>query len=244
MTSKNFDRGRSTGEREGTPAYGGPDEASRVSGGGIASLGIGPDHGLRNEPIAGHGTMAPAGRHSARLVDGTDVVLGPTNREVQGVAAERMAQTMSLPQLRQADLVRRGGATGKRDFPDGGHVHGDSLNKIVVGRAYARPGPSGHDPGDDEASGDYLHDQDPLAKYGTGILSARSVLGPGQDYGSGYPAFPAAHSQFPVMNEDILEGFAARTAAISSNYIPSARPARPSDPRKVGQPLRRGRKGR
>jgi hypothetical protein len=32
MTNPNFDQGRSVGEREGIPAYGGPDEAYRLSG--------------------------------------------------------------------------------------------------------------------------------------------------------------------------------------------------------------------
>ncbi len=148
-----------------------------------------------------------------------------------------MAANASVAQYQHAEWVRRG-MPGKQDFSDGtGRATGriKAVHQFGLGPNYDRPGPSGHDPGDDTVTADYLRrGQDPLAKYGDGILSARSVLGPDQDYGSGFTRLHEA-SQFPTMGTDILNGVIARSEQRATSYVPPGKSARPVSNRRLGQ---------
>lgn len=244
MTNPNFDQGRSTGEREGSPAYGAPDEVNHVSDDmdkyqGVAGL-LPTDVGNRYAPIRGRATIVPIpGTHGNQVVNGTGVVTSPTNRQIQDLVLERMAQNVSTAQYDHSHTIAVQRPGGKQDFPDGtgrSKIHATLQYDYGLGDAYARPGPSGHDPGeDDSVAGDYLRDQDPLAKYGNGILSARGTLGP-QDYGSGFPRDPV--SQFPTVGDDLLAGFQQREATLAASYIPRTKPAAPVSNRLVGQSSR------
>src|ERR1700733_30415 len=149
MSMNSFNRGRSTGEREGVPAYGNPDEVRRVSGGGVAGL-LPPDSGNRRAPIRGNARMERIpGTHGSQPVAGTGVVLSPTDRQVQGAVALRMAENISMPQYNHAVWVVERGMPGKADAPDGTPRTSGRIKAVQaygLGNAYARPGPSGHSP--------------------------------------------------------------------------------------------------
>jgi hypothetical protein len=140
-------------------------------------------------------------------------------------------QNLSMPQMAHGLTQVARGMPGKADHPSTpttNGLHGATRNPSPSGRvkavqtfglgpAYARPGPQ-DDTHTDNPPTDYFHSADPLEKY----VGARDVLGPGQEYGSG---FPRTHelSQFPTMGMDLLQGFVSRTAQVASNVVPPPR---------------------
>jgi hypothetical protein len=195
---KSFDQGRSTGEAEGTPLYGGPDQFRRVSGGvdgymGAAEL-LPADSGRRNEPVNGN--------------------IAPERHEVMGTWALRAAENLAEPQMAHGLTRLLRGMPDKQDYPDGGSK-GPPQGKIKavhqhdygLGPAYARPGPG--DPVNTTAPTDYFRrPAGPLDRY----MGAKELL-PSAEYGSGIPR-EYTRSRFPTMGDDLIAaaGKAARRA--------------------------------
>lgn len=207
MSKKSFDQGRSTGEREGVPAYGGPDEAYRVFGGGVAGL-LPRDSGTRREPIRGPGAVQRLpGTHGARVTDG--VIQHPSEFEVQGLVALRMAEAISAPQYAHAEWMTRG-MPGKADAPDGtprtsGRIK--AVNRFGLGAGLARTADAGHDPADTPVSTDYL--RQPLGPPAGALdkyVGAAGVLAQPVGNASGFTRLHEG-SQFTTMGEEIISGF-------------------------------------
>jgi hypothetical protein len=193
MTNQNFDQGASAAEREAFP------EGPKFD-----------QMGVRREYV-GLGQLA---RDTRR-------------QPVMGDELVRMAGNLSSPQM-QHGLIweQRGGTSQKQNFPDGtghGGLRSPSPSGKIkatirydngLGPAYARPGPSGHDPAATDQPTDYLHNSEGLERY----VGAKDILQP-SEYGSG---FPVTHrlSQFPVMGDDIIGGFAGRTSRVASSTVP------------------------
>jgi hypothetical protein len=240
-----MDRGRSVAEREGTPLYGDPDEAYRVSGGvdqyvGAAGLGFPPASGTRNEPIRGPGSDVKRrpGSHGMELeIKGTDVILGPNNYQVQGLVLERMAANASAAQYAHADWVRRG-MPCKQDFPDGtGRATGriKAVHSFGLGPNVAMAADLGHDPIDTPIDHDYRRQPEgpvpgALDKY----VGAAGVLAQPVGNASGFPR-DHERSQFVTMGETAIEGIVARSELIATSRIPTTKPAAPRSNQMLGQ---------
>ena len=171
---------------------------------------LGPDH-ERYAPIRGNGTLERVGStQGVRLATGEDVIMGPSHRQVQGRVLEQMAHNISWPQQQLGLIRRQRGMHAKQDYPDGTGREMKikaAIRHVGLGPAVQRPADLGHEPGTDQV-GHRLPPQpgsapgpDVLAKY---VDAARHVPQP-TGFGSGF-ARHAIHSQFPVMEDDILNG--------------------------------------
>lgn len=191
--SKSFDQGRSTGEAEGTPMYGGPEQFRRVSGGTDQYVGAGsllpPDCGCRNQPINGN--------------------VAPERHEVMGVWALRAAENLSEPQQQHGLIRLQRGMRGKQDYPDdapGGPPTGKikAVHRYGLGAAVQRPADLGHDPGEDQVDTDYRRQPEgPAAGVLDKYMGAASLLPQPTGPGSGYP-LEHTGSQFECMGDDMI----------------------------------------